>query len=93
MYFLADSKDSNKLKDFSELTTPPHDANAGARQTWHELSKRCIVALSVLAVLAVVNQFIAQYALGNRKAHAGIINIAGRQRMFSQRITKDSTLR
>lgn len=45
-------------------------------------------ALSIIASLVLFSQIMIQTALNNEKSDARVINIAGRQRMLSQRITK-----
>jgi len=46
------------------------------------------IALSVIAVSAIVSQLLVQTHLDSQKNDARIINIAGRQRMLSQKISK-----
>ena len=52
------------------------------------LTKLYIVALSVVALLSIVAQVLVQHALDQQSGDARIINIAGRQRMLSQRLSK-----
>lgn len=54
----------------------------------HGLTIRYLVALSTIAFLAIVGQLLIQYELHLQVSDARIINIAGRQRMLSQRLTK-----
>lgn len=52
------------------------------------LSKFYIVALSIIAFLAISGQLVIQYALHKQQQDAYTINMAGRQRMLSQKICK-----
>jgi len=52
------------------------------------LRKRYILALSIIACLVIVSQLAIQYSIGRNEDDSRVINIAGRQRMLSQRITK-----
>ena len=49
-------------------------------------------ALSSLAILLVVSELFSQYALSQQEKDAFTINLAGRQRMLSQRLTKNALL-
>jgi hypothetical protein len=49
-----------------------------------------IIALSTVALLAVLGQVVIQSALQQQSSDALVINIAGRQRMLSQRLSKDA---
>ncbi len=51
-----------------------------------------ICALSSVALLAIMGQTIVQIAIGQQADDANIINIAGRQRMLSQKISKDALI-
>lgn len=50
--------------------------------------KRYIIALSLIALLTLSSQLYIQSLLANQKHDSNIVNIAGRQRMLSQKITK-----
>ena len=52
------------------------------------LTRRYIAALGLVALLAIIGQMLIQFALYTQEKDARIINIAGRQRMYSQRIAK-----
>jgi diguanylate cyclase (GGDEF)-like protein len=54
------------------------------------LRKRYLLALSIIAILVLGSQFVIQYTVQLEADDSRIINIAGRQRMLSQRITKCS---
>lgn len=51
-----------------------------------------IIALSLIAFFTIASQLVIQFFLKNQKLDAKIINIAGRQRMLSQKITKHTFL-
>jgi signal transduction histidine kinase len=52
------------------------------------LDRRCFLALSLVAVLVLANEVIVQPSLVRLTTDAPLINVAGRQRMLSQRLTK-----
>ncbi|MBW9157194.1 diguanylate cyclase domain-containing protein [Clostridium tagluense] len=52
------------------------------------LRKRYIVALSIIAFLVLLSQFVIQVTIQLKSGDSTVINIAGRQRMLSQRISK-----
>jgi len=52
------------------------------------LSARYVIALVAVAVLVVVGQVLVQVALTNQESDSRTINVAGRQRMLSQKISK-----
>src|SRR5690349_7479433 len=51
-----------------------------------------ILALSAIAIVSIVGQFLIQNHLRNQLSDSHVINVAGRQRMLSQRITKCALL-
>ena len=53
-----------------------------------DLQRRYILALSIIAFLTVFSQIAIQYAIFKGSKDSRVVNIAGRQRMLSQRITK-----
>lgn len=53
------------------------------------LKKRYILAITIIACMLIFSQLIVQYNISSEEDKARVINIAGRQRMLSQRITKD----
>ncbi|QDU25751.1 Autoinducer 2 sensor kinase/phosphatase LuxQ [Anatilimnocola aggregata] len=63
---------------------PPLDRGT-ARLTW-----LYIVALSAVALLSISGQFLVQRALRQQTSDSTIVNIAGRQRMLSQKLTKEA---
>src|SRR5262249_2769011 len=77
------------------LTTAASDAPStlDARSDCNErlirrLSGRYFLVLLAVAALVVADQMIVQPLLGRMNAYAPTINLAGRQRMLSQRLTK-----
>lgn len=56
------------------------------------LRQRYVLALSIIAFLVVLSQGLIQYVLFDQEGDSRAINIAGRQRMLSQRITKCALL-
>lgn len=52
------------------------------------LKKRYIFALVIIAGILIVSQGIIQFAVYTQSGDSRIVNLAGRQRMLSQRITK-----
>ena len=52
------------------------------------LTRLYIVALSAIAILSIAGQLIIQLALKQQSSDSRVINIAGRQRMLSQRLSK-----
>jgi signal transduction histidine kinase len=57
-------------------------------QAIKNLQLRYILALSIIAILTLVSQVIIQYTIYKGSDDSRIVNIAGRQRMLSQRISK-----
>jgi hypothetical protein len=47
-----------------------------------------VSALSSVAIISIIGQIIIQFSLAQQGSDAGVINIAGRQRMLSQRLSK-----
>ncbi len=71
-----------------------HDArqtapvNTRSTQWVTALGRRYLVALLVIAALAMVDQAVVQPVLLRQAFYAPVINVAGRQRMLSQRLSK-----
>lgn len=57
-----------------------------------DLKRRYIIALSFIALIVITGQILIQYALSKQQQYSYIINMAGRQRMLSQKISKLSLL-
>jgi len=71
----------------SSSTTPDPDVAATADGT-RTLTRLYITALSAVALLSVGGQYLVQTRLQRQSADATHVNIAGRQRMISQRLAK-----
>ena len=52
------------------------------------IRNRYILAISIIALMLVLSQIIVQYNISSEEDKTSVINIAGRQRMLSQRINK-----
>jgi len=61
-------------------------------KTFSSLSKIYLLALGIIALLVLISQVFIQRALSNNTFDAKIINIAGKQRMLSQKISKNILL-
>ncbi|HEX8987633.1 MAG TPA: type IV pili methyl-accepting chemotaxis transducer N-terminal domain-containing protein [Rhodocyclaceae bacterium] len=53
-----------------------------------QLRRRYVVALSLIACLTIASQFLMQLQISDQSYDSRVVNIAGRQRMLSQKITK-----
>lgn len=53
------------------------------------IRKRYIFALSIIVLALILSQIIVQYNINNGMSYSRTINISGRQRMLSQKISKD----
>lgn len=60
----------------------------GPERTLRQLSFFGVAALGAVAVLATAGQVVVQTSLGSQRADSRVINLAGRQRMLSQKIAK-----
>lgn len=58
----------------------------------NSLSKVYISALVLIALFTITSQIMTQYFLGQQDTDGHVINIAGKQRMLSQKITKQALL-
>ena len=56
----------------------------------HSFAQLYILALVTIAVIAFLGQTLVQFSIQQQSSDANVINIAGRQRMLSQRISKAS---
>jgi len=52
------------------------------------LLQRYLLALSLIALLALLSQYFIHRSLANQELDSKVVNIAGRQRMYSQKIVK-----
>ena len=62
------------------------------QKTFSKLRKLYIIALSLIALSVVASQVLVRKFLNDQTADSTVINIAGRQRMLSQKITKEALL-
>ncbi|UTA67089.1 ATP-binding protein [Emticicia sp. 21SJ11W-3] len=62
------------------------------RQVTKRLTKFYILALTAVAVLSITGQMLIQHSLKETLDDAHVVNIAGRQRMLSQRLSKMAIL-
>jgi len=60
-----------------------------AQQTFDKLSRLYIIALSLIALSIIISQFFISNHLDSQQSDSTVINIAGRQRMLSQKLTKE----
>lgn len=58
----------------------------------HQLDRFYIVALTLVAMLSIAGQFLIQKTIDKQRQDSYLINVAGRQRMLSQKITKLSLM-
>jgi PAS domain S-box-containing protein len=70
----------------SPATGPRHSTTA--RLSAIQLRRRYIVALSLIALLTMLSQALMQILISDQAHDSRVVNIAGRQRMLSQKITK-----
>lgn len=73
------------------LTDKQKDARLGD-DTFRRLSRFYLLALTFIALSAIGSQLLVQYYLQHQLGDAKVINIAGRQRMLSQKLTKEILL-
>ena len=59
-----------------------------ARQIGNMLKRRYVTALSIIALLVLFSQLMIQTTILSQEDDSRVVNIAGRQRMLSQRINK-----
>lgn len=70
----------------SPTDRPPR--RSAATLSADQLRKRYIMALSLIAALTIASQALMQFLIADQKHDSRVVNIAGRQRMLSQKITK-----
>jgi len=63
-----------------------------ARKVYNKLSIRYIFAISAIAIMIISNQVIARKLMQRQLTDSRVINVAGRQRMLSQKLTKELLL-
>ncbi|MDT0643474.1 type IV pili methyl-accepting chemotaxis transducer N-terminal domain-containing protein [Zunongwangia sp. F363] len=62
------------------------------QRTFRKLSRLYIIALSAIALSVLVSQVLIHRFLDDQESDSTVVNIAGRQRMLSQKIAKESLL-
>ncbi|MBL4560260.1 MAG: type IV pili methyl-accepting chemotaxis transducer N-terminal domain-containing protein [Labilibaculum sp.] len=62
------------------------------KRTFRKLSSLYIIALSAIALSVIISQVIIRNYLNDQQSDSTIINVAGRQRMLSQKLTKEILL-
>ncbi|WP_291722797.1 PAS domain S-box protein [Bernardetia sp.] len=66
--------------------------NNNVTKTIKRLEIAYITAISFVAIALIIGQFVTQNFFDNQKDDAKVINISGRQRMLSQKITKEALI-
>ncbi len=66
-----------------------NSVNSIDQRTFSKLSRLYIIALSTIALSVIISQFFVRDHLNNQESDSTVINIAGRQRMLSQKLTKE----
>ena len=65
------------------------NGNSLDQRTFNKLSRLYIIALSAIALSVIVSQVLVRYHLNKQQSDSTVINVAGRQRMLSQKLTKE----
>ncbi|SFZ93645.1 Signal transduction histidine kinase [Flaviramulus basaltis] len=63
--------------------------NSLDQRTFDKLSRLYIIALSTIALSVIISQILIRKHLNDQQSDSTVINVAGRQRMLSQKLTKD----
>ncbi|KJD33892.1 histidine kinase [Tamlana nanhaiensis] len=66
-----------------------NNSNTLDQRTFGKLSRLYVIALTVIALSIIVSQYLVRKHLNTQESDSTIINVAGRQRMLSQKLTKD----
>lgn len=69
-----------------------NDSTTPSNQVFKRLSRFYIIALSIITLLTIVGLFFIQSSLYQQNHNAHIINVAGRQRMLSENLSKIALL-
>ncbi|WP_298533635.1 ATP-binding protein [uncultured Algibacter sp.] len=64
-------------------------SNSLDQSTFDKLRRLYIIALSTIAVSVIISQILIRTHLSRQESDSTVINVAGRQRMLSQKLTKD----
>ncbi|GAA3573847.1 ATP-binding protein [Snuella lapsa] len=65
------------------------NGNSLDQRTFDKLSRLYVIALSTIALSVVVSQVLIRKHLRDQESDSTVINVAGRQRMLSQKLTKE----
>ncbi|MCG1035192.1 sensor histidine kinase [Polaribacter sargassicola] len=65
------------------------NGNSLDQKTFDKLSRLYVIALSTIAFSVVVSQILVHKHLATQQSDSTVINVAGRQRMLSQKLTKE----
>lgn len=66
--------------------------NSLDQRTFDRLSRLYIIALSAIALSVIMSQILVRKHLNDQQSDSSVINVAGRQRMLSQKLTKEIVL-
>ena len=64
-------------------------SNSLDQSTFDKLRRLYIIALSTIAISVIASQILIRTHLSRQESDSSVINVAGRQRMLSQKLTKD----
>jgi len=64
-------------------------SNTVDKSTFNKLSRLYIIALSAIALSIIISQVFVRNHLKSQQSDSTVINVAGRQRMLSQKLTKE----
>ncbi|MEC3907768.1 ATP-binding protein [Tamlana sp. 2201CG12-4] len=64
-------------------------SNSLDQSTFDKLRRLYIIALSTIALSVIISQILIRTHLSRQESDSSVINVAGRQRMLSQKLTKD----
>ncbi|MEP1489138.1 MAG: ATP-binding protein [Algibacter sp.] len=62
------------------------------QRTFDKLRRLYIIALSTIALSVIISQILIRKHLNDQESDSSVINVAGRQRMLSQKLTKEILL-
>jgi signal transduction histidine kinase len=65
------------------------NGNSLDQRTFDRLSRLYIIALSTIALSVILSQVLIRNHLNDQQSDSSVINVAGRQRMLSQKLTKE----
>jgi len=65
------------------------NGNSLDQRTFDKLSRLYIIALSTIALSVIISQILVRKHLNDQQSDSSVINVAGRQRMLSQKLTKE----